>query len=197
MISKYIKQYIHNSMHICQIANSINYSPYLVAKCIIQEMTILNKKNITDAMKECPLHTFNTINIIRTQYQHHLNHETNQNLNNKNHTTTMIDQPDTLLLLDDPYDSSQHHTTETTTTTTTTTITTRFAKEIQETINIDPMYGPIHDKQRHMIGIEYEVILEYKLQQLGKCQKRKEKRMNAAFSFHLGFFSSRSYISFS
>lgn len=46
-------------------------------------------------------------------------------------------------------------------------VTTRLALEVEEAIDADPMYGPIHDRQRHSIGVEYEVVLEDKLQSMG------------------------------
>jgi hypothetical protein len=46
-------------------------------------------------------------------------------------------------------------------------VTTRLALEVEEAIGADPMYGPIHDRQRHSIGVEYEVVLEDMLQSMG------------------------------
>jgi Protein of unknown function TPD sequence-motif len=43
----------------------------------------------------------------------------------------------------------------------------RLAKEVRQAINFDPFYGPLHDKERHTVGIEYEVILEQELKALG------------------------------
>ena len=50
-----------------------------------------------------------------------------------------------------------------TTTTNETTTTTRLAREVAEAILVDPMYGPRNDKERYMVGIEFEVVLEFKL----------------------------------
>ena len=44
---------------------------------------------------------------------------------------------------------------------------TRLAQEVQQAISSDPMYGPLHDRQRHFSGIEYEVALESELSKLG------------------------------
>ncbi|GAX09403.1 hypothetical protein FisN_6Lh224 [Fistulifera solaris] len=43
---------------------------------------------------------------------------------------------------------------------------TRLAAEVLRAIDCDPMYGPSHDRQRHLIGVEYEVLLEYQLKEL-------------------------------
>lgn len=45
---------------------------------------------------------------------------------------------------------------------------TRLATEVIKAIECDPMYGPPHDRQRHLIGIEYEVLLEYQLNDLSE-----------------------------
>jgi hypothetical protein len=45
---------------------------------------------------------------------------------------------------------------------------TRLAIQVQEAIDSDPMYGPIHDKERHIVGVEYEVVLEHYLLETGK-----------------------------
>lgn len=45
--------------------------------------------------------------------------------------------------------------------------TTRLAMEVKEALDSDPLYGPTHDRWRHTVGIEYEVVLEDMLQTLG------------------------------
>jgi len=44
---------------------------------------------------------------------------------------------------------------------------TRLAREVREATTFDPLYGPLHDKERHIVGIEYEVVLEQELHSLG------------------------------
>lgn len=46
--------------------------------------------------------------------------------------------------------------------------TTRLSWEVERAIATDPMYGPSHDQRRHMVGIEYEVLLEEKLKGMGE-----------------------------
>jgi hypothetical protein len=48
--------------------------------------------------------------------------------------------------------------------------TTRLAIQVKEAIDSDPMYGPQHDKERHIVGVEYEVVLEHYLLETGKFQ---------------------------
>lgn len=50
--------------------------------------------------------------------------------------------------------------------------TTRLAQEVVEAIEADPMHGPRQDRQRNQIGIEYEVLLEKCLKELGKFSPR-------------------------
>jgi hypothetical protein len=54
-------------------------------------------------------------------------------------------------------------------TNTTTTTTTRLALEVKEAVESDPLCGPASDRAKHYIGIEYEIILERGLKNLGKC----------------------------
>jgi len=42
----------------------------------------------------------------------------------------------------------------------------RLSREVRHAVDSDPMYGPRHDKVRHNIGIEYELLLEETLQSM-------------------------------
>lgn len=46
--------------------------------------------------------------------------------------------------------------------------TTRLALEVKDAVDSDPLCGPVSDRARHFIGIEYEIILERGLKNLGK-----------------------------
>lgn len=47
--------------------------------------------------------------------------------------------------------------------------TTRLAREVKEAQAADPLYGPEQDKAKHLVGVEYEVVLEHYLKNvLGK-----------------------------
>jgi len=43
----------------------------------------------------------------------------------------------------------------------------RLSLEVREAVNSDPMYGPRSDKERHNVGIEYELLLEHTLKNMG------------------------------
>ena len=49
---------------------------------------------------------------------------------------------------------------------------TRIQWEVQQAIAADPMYGPRHDQRRHLIGVEYEVMLEERLKEMGESGYR-------------------------
>mmetsp|Transcript_8608 Transcript_8608/g.18482 ORF Transcript_8608/g.18482 Transcript_8608/m.18482 type:complete len:400 (-) Transcript_8608:62-1261(-) len=42
----------------------------------------------------------------------------------------------------------------------------RLALEVKEAVNSDPMHGPRHDRERHNIGMEYELLLEKRLRSM-------------------------------
>jgi len=44
----------------------------------------------------------------------------------------------------------------------------RLSLEVREAIDSDPMYGPRHDRERHNIGVEYELLLEETLRSMGE-----------------------------
>ena len=59
---------------------------------------------------------------------------------------------------------------------------TRLAAEVKEALDADTLYGPKHDRWRHTIGVEYEVLLEDMLQSMGRCtdiSRRHLRRTNS------------------
>ena len=43
----------------------------------------------------------------------------------------------------------------------------RLAVEVRQALDSDPMYGPRSDRERHNVGVEYEVLLEETLRDMG------------------------------
>ena len=43
----------------------------------------------------------------------------------------------------------------------------RLATEVKEAQNADPLHGPENEKRSHLVGVEYEVVLEQQLRALG------------------------------
>ena len=62
-------------------------------------------------------------------------------------------------------------------------VTTRLAREVAEAVQMDPMYGPQHDKERYMVGVEFEVILECKLKSFGESTSMKSKPLFSILEF--------------
>ena len=46
----------------------------------------------------------------------------------------------------------------------------RLAMEVKEAVESDPLSGPLSDRAKHFVGIEYEVALEHMLKERGGCQ---------------------------
>jgi hypothetical protein len=132
-LPRYLDQY-KKGKSIQDIAKRANYSPYLLARYMVQEMTTLDKKEITNAMKD-PMNLLGTSDVIQSKYRNDA--------------------------LDKAIWSTKHQQQQQSKTT-------RLAQEVRDIIDSDPMYGPMHDKGRHLIGIEYEVVLEHKLQTIGR-----------------------------
>lgn len=116
-----------NGESIRYIARKVHYPSYLLARCIVEEITLLEKKALTEAMKD-PLVKLDSMNIIKPKYHDSVSEKSSL--------------PST--------------------------ITSRLAREVKDAIDSDPMHGPIHDKTRHIVGVEFEVVLECKLKSLGK-----------------------------
>ncbi len=45
---------------------------------------------------------------------------------------------------------------------------TLLERQVKEAIDVDPMYGVESDRYRHLVGIEYEVVLEHYLNSMSK-----------------------------
>jgi hypothetical protein len=50
---------------------------------------------------------------------------------------------------------------------------TRLAREVRHVIEVDPMYGPVHDEARHQVGLEYEALLGKVLRAMGMSTNEK------------------------
>lgn len=112
-----VDEYVQGRATIRELAKKCNYSPYLLARFIVEAVTTFRgKKALADAMRD-PLHQLGSLDVIHPNYR-----------------------------------SSEAVSTST-----------RLARQVQDAMHFDPMYGPRHDKERHLVGVEYEVVLEYKL----------------------------------
>jgi hypothetical protein len=115
-----------NGCSIKSLAKKVNYSPYLLARLIVETVAGLKKKTLAKAMRDPQLH-LGSIDAIADEFR-------------ATETSSPVLQG---------------------------TGTTRLAMEVQESIDMDPIYGPLQDKERHLVGVEYEVVLEFDLTSLG------------------------------
>jgi hypothetical protein len=133
--STLLQQYIRGEHTIKQIAQQHqNYSPYLLARQIVEHIAILpTRKGLINAMRHPEQH-LGTINNIREEFRYTEEQWMKQQQQQGISTTTTL---------------------------------TRLATEVKEALDSDPLYGPISDRRKHFIGIEYEVALEHMLQEMG------------------------------
>ncbi|OEU20551.1 hypothetical protein FRACYDRAFT_167013 [Fragilariopsis cylindrus CCMP1102] len=134
--TKYINEYVHNGKSIIDLAKDANFSPALLTRRILEEVTNLDlgKKGALGAALKNPLEELGRLSLP--------------------------------FVYINTYMHRAHHRLATDTDTTTTT-TTRLALEVKEAVESDPLCGPASDRAKHYIGIEYEIILERGLKNLG------------------------------
>eukprot|EP00536_Pseudo-nitzschia_multiseries_P001752 jgi/Psemu1/181823/e_gw1.22.195.1 len=126
--TKYIKEYT-SGRSIIDMAKEANFSPALLARRVVEEMTDLGKKELSIAMKN-PLKQLSNIDYIKQKYKESEDYQQNDR------SSPTINK-------------------------------TRLAREVHDAIAADPLYGPVSDRARHFIGIEYEIVLERGLNNLG------------------------------
>lgn len=146
-----LTEYQLQGSSIVTLAKRINFPPYLLARYMVEAMTTSNdphrKFNIADAMRypESKL----TRDVLTSAYlpseetfQQPMNDQTQQQSTNTAETNHR------------PPPS-------------TATATTRLALEVRQAMEMDPVYGPLSDKERHLVGVEFEVVLEQELKDFG------------------------------
>jgi hypothetical protein len=124
---------------IVSLAKANNYPPYLFARIVVEAVAVdlSHSKKLTEAMRD-PLNKLGSQEVIAPEYQESENVEFQPRIDAQRLqlrlTTTMPSQDKTK--------------------------TTRLAREVMHAVDMDPMYGPRHDKERNEVGVEYEFILE-------------------------------------
>lgn len=132
-------QWYSDGQSIRQISKRCNYPPSLTARFIVEVVAGLqNKKRTLTQAMKNPEQHLGDVDAIVTKYQ----------VTEEIHLSHAVDGK--------------------TTTVATTVTTTRLAREVKEAIEYDPMYGPIQDRAKHLVGIEYEVLLEFQLRKMGE-----------------------------
>jgi len=125
---------------ILSLAKKYNFPPSLLARGVVENITVFEKKETTKAMRD-PLGKLN-IGVILEQ------HRSSEQCNMKKDTP-----------ITDPFSGTSVPGSSDTS---------RLAREVMEATNSDPLYGPRFDKERNYIGIEYEIILERALRSMSE-----------------------------
>lgn len=112
-------------MSILNISKRTNFSPHLLARYMVEEVAVLSKKGLADAMRN-PTEVLGSIEVIDEAYR------ATEEVRGVGRSCG-----------------------------------TRLATEVVEAQNADPLYGPRYDRKRHMVGVEYEVVLEHSLREMG------------------------------
>ena len=155
MNSHVLVEYMQGSS-IRQLAKNYNFPPSLLARGIVENITIYEKKEITKAMRD-PLAKLCTVDVILEKYRD------SENASVVNTNTNDGEIPSALLVspIVDPFSGRPMPGSDTCT---------RLAREVLEAINSDPLYGPRFDKERNYVGIEYEMKLERALRTMSKSK---------------------------
>jgi hypothetical protein len=173
--SKFIKEYL-SGRSIKDLAKESNFSAALLARRLVEEMTVLGKKKLSTALKN-PLEELGSIDVIKPKYQGFENQSQDSqyvfNLFRRSVSTFPGTDPHEVLSptrVFFPFAfafafalnvNRQSHPSSTTKKPT------RLALEVKGAIASDSLCGPASDRARHFIGIEYEIVLERELKNLG------------------------------
>ncbi|KAL7573182.1 hypothetical protein ACA910_018842 [Epithemia clementina (nom. ined.)] len=178
--SYYLPQYNHHRVSILQLAQQAHYPPYLFARFIVEAVVAQfsaapnnnnnhqstkknpnqkpnKKKGVTDAMRD-PQRVLACLEQIAPEF--HASEELFQQQRQQRQQQEQ-QQLQSSQSTNVDFSSANLHNSPTAAC-----FGTRLAYEVNQAIQADPMYGPMLDKQRHLVGIEYEVVLEYLLRKL-------------------------------
>jgi hypothetical protein len=62
---------------------------------------------------------------------------------------------------------------------------TRLAFEVKEAQDSDPLHGPEKEMRSHLVGVEFEVVLEHQLREIGEFGTRSTRRTSMALNERL------------
>lgn len=123
------------------LAKKYNFPASLLARGVVENITIFQKKELTMAMRD-PMKHLSSMDIIFDPF--HSSEKVKHDLGKD---------------LKDTFSGLQLECSEKSL---------RLAREVVEATNSDPLYGPRHDKERNYVGLEYEIILERALSAMSK-----------------------------
>lgn len=154
-MKRHMEDYVRGS-RILDMARSMNYPPYHVARLIVENVADLrcaagtgstgsgtggngaagsastNKKAVTEAMRE-PQRVLGDPSIVKSEYR--------SSEENRSSSSTKSSSSPPL---------------------------SRLATEVIEAMRSDPLYGPKQDRERQSIGLEHEEMLEKALEAMGE-----------------------------
>mmetsp|Transcript_7768 Transcript_7768/g.11651 ORF Transcript_7768/g.11651 Transcript_7768/m.11651 type:complete len:285 (+) Transcript_7768:103-957(+) len=125
---------------ILSLAKKYNFPPSLLARGIVENITIFEKKEVTKAMKD-PFVKLSALEHIFGPFR------ASEDAIQSENAEPLVD-PFSGAPLECPIHAS------------------RLAREVVEATNSDPLYGPRVEKERNYVGIEYEIILERALRSM-------------------------------
>jgi hypothetical protein len=128
---------------ILSLAKKYNFPPSLLARGIVENITIFEKKEVTKAMKD-PFVKLSSLENIFGPFR------ASEDAIQSENAEPLVD-PFSGASVKCPIYAS------------------RLAREVVEATNSDPLYGPRVEKERNYVGIEYEMILERALSSMSKC----------------------------
>ena len=139
-----LKHYQEGQTTILELATKLRFPPYLLCRYIVEAIVdssklppVGNKNRITNALRNYQT-ILNNPNILKEEY--------------------LISEQHWPLSFQEKQREEKHQPVGTKTT--------RLVQEVQQCIDMDPLYGPQNDVIRHSIGIQYEMILEESLKEL-------------------------------
>ena len=192
-ISQYLDGY-RNGQSIVAMAKQANIPPYLMCRQIVEHICDLRRKKEEEEEEEAidgeennnnnNNHNHNNITdgSTDTAGKKHKKNTINEEYNSKDYKkrlTMAMRNPigvlnDRSMILTEFQDTEENWTTHSSITPNTTTdntsitaTTTRIAHEVATALEADALCGPTQDRSKHFVGIEFEVVLERQLTELG------------------------------
>lgn len=155
---------------ILQLAKKYNFPPSLLARAVVEHVTIYEKKKVTQALRD-PLNKLSSTEVILEKYKksEHL-HSASTMMNNVKPKSMPIDP-----FTGNPIDMVDGMLTSSASSSAGVPSITRLAREVIEATNSDPLYGPRFDRERQYVGVEYEILLERSLSSMNIAFETEEQ----------------------
>ena len=145
-VKRHVEDYVSGNMSILDMARAMNYPPYHVARLIVENVSNLNDGACSTA------------------------DSVSSSSGNKKAVTEAMREPWRKLgdpsVLKPEYQSSENHKSQAGDESLSKL--SRLATEVIEAMKSDPLYGPKQDRERHLIGLEHEVMLENALEAMSE-----------------------------